>query len=134
MSWRERERSWMIPLTFKHCLHSIFIISHPSAVGNWHAILLSLTLFGQQQPKTASKNINKQKLVYYTLVWTQCLMHRCVYLMVHITKLQQKKYSQTLKKGHQITHMKIICTAVEETHNIKRYIVLILSPIYSFIN
>jgi hypothetical protein len=42
------------------------IISHPSAVGNWHAILLSLTLFGQQQPKTASKNINKQKLVYYT--------------------------------------------------------------------
>jgi len=37
----------------------------------------------------------------------------CVYLMVHIIKLQQKKYSQTLKKDHQITRMKIICTAVE---------------------
>ncbi len=24
----------------------------------------------------------------YGLVWTPCLMHRCVYLMVHITKLQ----------------------------------------------
>jgi len=42
----------------------------------------------------------------------------CVYLMVHITKLQQKKNSHTLKKDHQITHMKIICTTVEETHTI----------------
>jgi len=29
-----------------------------------------------------------------------------------------KKKFQTLKKDHQITHMKIICTAVEETHTI----------------
>ncbi len=29
-----------------------------------------------------------------------------------------QKYFQTVKKNHQITHMKIICTAVEETHTI----------------
>jgi hypothetical protein len=28
------------------------------------------------------------------------------------------KYFETLKKDHQITHMKIICIAVEETHTI----------------
>ncbi len=35
------------------------------------------------------------------LVWTPCLMHRCVYLMVHITKLQlQTTFSKPLYIPH----------------------------------
>jgi hypothetical protein len=30
---------------------------------------------------------------YRVLVWTPCLMHRCVYLTVHITKLQLQNLS-----------------------------------------
>ncbi len=37
----------------------------------------------------------------YILVWTPCLMHRCVYLMIHITKLQlQITFSKPLYTPH----------------------------------
>ncbi len=38
---------------------------------------------------------------YNILVWTPCLMHKCVYLMVHITKLQLKT---TLSKPLHMSH------------------------------
>jgi hypothetical protein len=46
-----------------------------------------LSTVGDALTTTTSSQLDTT-LKYVTLVWTPCLMHRCVYLMVHITKLQ----------------------------------------------